>query len=132
MLAAHIFMAIFGVWRLVELFMNDAVLNPVRKLAPNFYLWKCGRCVSVWAGIFATLAFWLEPRALFLLWPFAFSMLYMLISETHERLQTKRRGIFIEPLPTGQVNVDLGGFNPQFAMNVIKGYIAVKENGKVN
>lgn len=68
----HLVFAVLAVCRIVELFLLDRITAPIRAKFPS-YIWQCSRCLSVWAGVYAALAFAFFPWAN---WPFALSWLY--------------------------------------------------------
>src|SRR2546428_343720 len=70
---AHLLAAIFASWRLTELVTMDRITEPIRRRWPS-YLWTCPRCVSVWAGLGATLVFAAWPWAN---WPLALAWFYL-------------------------------------------------------
>jgi len=134
MLYLHLFMSAFGIWRLVEVVQKDSILRkPRTEWFPNFYLWKCDRCVSVWAGIYATLAFAFYQPALFVLWPFAFSMLYLIINGEYERLlwwqeSHVKKGVFVDPLDDGRLYINARGFTQPDAINILRGVVKMYDN----
>ena len=68
----HLAFAVLATFRIVELFLVDRITVKLREKFPS-YIWQCSRCLSVWAGGFAALAFMFCP---WLNWPFALSWLY--------------------------------------------------------
>ena len=69
----HSLIAVLSAFRLTLLFTKDAIWKPVRDRFP-MVPWWCELCMSVWAGIGATVALTLLP---WLNWPFALSWLYL-------------------------------------------------------
>lgn len=69
----HILSVPLAAWRLTELFAQDRVTLPLRKKFPG-YLWTCPRCLSVWAGMIATVFYVCWP---WLNWPLALAWLYL-------------------------------------------------------
>lgn len=57
---AHILAAIFSTWRITELFTQDRITQKLREKYPT-YIWQCQRCMSVWAGLAATVMFCVLP-----------------------------------------------------------------------
>lgn len=69
----HVLAAVLATWRLVDLVTGDRITAPLRARL-RWYVLTCDRCVSVWAGIAATVAFVWFPWAN---WPLALAWLYV-------------------------------------------------------
>ena len=69
----HALIAVFAAFRLTTLFTVDSLWSPVRRRFPKVP-WGCSLCMSVWAGIVATIFMALLP---WLNWPLALSWLYL-------------------------------------------------------
>lgn len=101
---AHILFAVLGAWRLTEVVTHDRVFSPFRKLILRLTgnaegvseFLSCPRCVSVWTGAAATLAFLTAP---FLNWPFAFSFLYLVQKDLRTRFMKVPGPAPAPPLP---------------------------------
>jgi hypothetical protein len=120
MTIAHLIMAVLATGRLTELMTQDKITEKVRKRWP-IYLWTCIRCVSVWAGIAATLLFYFFPLANY---PFGLSWLYLVSGDLlGALLQRGRRQIRIESNHAG-VSIDWAGYDPKQAVNVLKGIVS--------
>lgn len=121
MLILHFAMAVLATGRITEVITSDRITDSFRRRFPT-YLWTCQRCVSVWAGIFVTLMFLYAP---FVNWPFAMSWLFLMIGDVMAYWTSHtKKGIRIEPLPTGQVNVDWNGHNAVAVLPILKGIIS--------
>jgi uncharacterized membrane protein len=114
----HLLMAIFATWRITELIVADEIFKPVRTRWPH-YFWTCSRCVSVWAGAFATLLFYFLPYAN---WPFAFSSIYLtatLLVAKFKDEEKQRISIYPE-----EQRVNWGKFHIQFGLSILKQVVA--------
>jgi hypothetical protein len=70
----HIIMAMLCTCRLTEIVVIDDISKPIRKrFAYKFF--TCTRCVSVWAGLLATVLYFYFPWGN---WPFGLSMFYLI------------------------------------------------------
>lgn len=69
----HALFAILAAFRLTTLFAADAIWHPVRTRLPRIP-WHCALCMSVWAGIVATVFLLAVP---YLNWPLGLSWLYL-------------------------------------------------------
>lgn len=118
MLFIHILAAVFAVGRVTEIITQDRITEKLRKRWP-IYLLTCSRCVSVWAGVFATFMFSFAP---FGNWPFALSTVYLIVAELRSYLTSmqKQNGIRFVWQPSGQVSVDWAGHNPRHVAPVIR------------
>lgn len=86
MLAIHAVFAVLATMRFLELFLQDSILAPVRKRLSKYTLFSCARCLSVWAGLVATVSFVYFP---WFNWPFALSMAYMLVVDYAQRMNNQ-------------------------------------------
>ena len=66
-------LAMFSAFRLTTLFSTDAIWQPVRTRL-TMVPWHCSLCMSVWAGIAATIFLLTLP---WLNWPLGLSWLYL-------------------------------------------------------
>lgn len=71
--AAHIAACALAAMRLTDLVLFDRIAEPLRRRVPG-YLLRCPRCLSVWMGAAAVIAYWACPWAN---WPLALSWLYL-------------------------------------------------------
>ena len=71
--ALHIIALVLATLRFTDLLSSDRITAGLRSSFPG-YVWSCGRCLSVWAGMIATALFTLHP---FLNWPMALSWIYL-------------------------------------------------------
>ncbi len=69
----HALFSVLASFRLVTLFTQDAIWQPVRARTP-LIPWHCALCMSVWAAIAATVFLLVVPYAN---WPLAISWLYL-------------------------------------------------------
>ncbi len=83
----HLALALIASVRLTDLLMGDAVMAPVRRWLPKLP-WTCARCVSVWAGIIATVLYVWAP---WVNWPLACSWLYLIQAHWRVRPSVGRR-----------------------------------------
>jgi hypothetical protein len=125
MVYIHVLMAVFAVWRLTEVMVADQVSARFRKWActdGKFCFWACHRCMSVWMGVVAAVAFVYFPWAL---WPFALSQMCLVINQIHTLItQHLRRGIYIDPV---YGSVDFGGMSPETAFEILRKVLAQAE-----
>jgi hypothetical protein len=117
MIILHFVAALMATGRITELLTQDRITERMRNRWP-IYLWTCPRCVSVWAGIWATVMFYFAP---FVNWPFALSWLYLIINAMLAVLDShaKKPGVRITPAPEG-VNVDWAGYDPRVAITWLR------------
>lgn len=104
--ALHVVFAILAVWRLTEIMIQDRISDGLRRRWP-LYLWTCGRCVSVWAGLVSTAAFIYFPWAN---WPFALSWLYSLQVAVFAHLKNGKRRFILEQDAHGTVAIRQSDF----------------------
>jgi len=98
----HLAFAVLAAWRIVELFTMDRITAKLRTRFPH-YLWQCPRCLSVWAGAYAAVAFAFAP---YLNWPFAISWLYFTHNDVvYQRQIRKGRQFHVEISPDNRVTV---------------------------
>ncbi len=102
---AHILFATLAAFRLTTLFVSDAIWKPIRSRFPQVP-WHCALCMSVWAGIAATVFLIALPWAN---WPLGLSWLYLAYTQTRA-LNTKIHGADMTPEQTAairqQANID--------------------------
>ncbi len=65
--------AVLATWRLTELVTLDRITHKLREKFP-YYLVNCSRCVSVYAGLVATLIYFIRPE---INWVFALAWMYL-------------------------------------------------------
>jgi len=97
-IALHVLAAILAAWRLTELVTLDRISEGFRRRYP-YYVWQCGRCVSVWAGGVCTLALVYGP---WVNWPLALSWLVIVIQEWRfRRTHAAAVAAGVEPIAGG-------------------------------
>lgn len=84
-LTLHVLAAVLATWRLTDLVAIDKITEPLRARC-SWYVLRCPRCLSVWAGLACTVAFCYLPL---LNWPLALAWCYLWRAETldHRRQQ---------------------------------------------
>jgi hypothetical protein len=70
---AHLLAAVLASFRLTEIITSDRISDGFRRRYTT-YLWRCQRCVSVWAGMVTVMLYVVFP---WLCWPLAVSWLYI-------------------------------------------------------
>lgn len=114
----HVIFAVLSAYRMVELFLLDRITAKLREKYPT-YLWQCSRCLSVWAGAAATIAYLLWP---WLNWPFALSWLYFVHNDWVQAHRTKVSGrqFVISLKPSGQWAVARNELNPAELQDIFR------------
>src|SRR5215467_14387946 len=115
-------MAILATWRITELFTQDRITSKLRKRFPT-YLWQCPRCMSVWAGAWASLVFALGlrwPLVAWLNWPFALGWLYFVQVDwaVQRRLAQKGKEVRVSIQPNGEYQLHSDLSQPETAQLV--------------
>lgn len=129
----HVVMAILASWRLTELITQDVIFERLRdwwqrRFAQNslkLFL-TCTRCVSVWAGAWATIMFYFFP---FANWPLALSMAFLITTMIMGHIQAlvnrgipnRQREIVIKP---DIQRVEWGGFNTRVGLEILRQIVA--------
>jgi hypothetical protein len=116
----HLIMAILATYRLTELFAVDKITEGFRKRFVSSYLLRCGRCLTVWAGIASTLTFAYCP---WLNWPFALSWAVFALSD----LKSAKGRKFIAVLnEQGQGKVVKSDFLPEEVASMCNAFFPQK------
>ncbi len=82
----HIAMAVLATCRLTEIVAIDDIAKPIRMRFP-YKFFTCVRCISVWAGLVATLLYVYFPWDN---WALGLSMFYLIQNATAMRLLNSR------------------------------------------